>query len=221
VRVIKHTGSPVHRIGWGFLLRPDSSPENSDSDTSDSDSDSDDPSVIEEFDPAKARELLDSIDCEDDEGGDSRGRTVTVNEVINEEVTIPDIAEVDPEETLERVGEILSVLQDRIVIVKGLASQISGQAPDRVLDIDTLLVYEDHKVLGYVSFVFICSVLLRFVLTSSLRHRFTRPSDQHTNRYIKCDLTTSFRWTRGGHKSPVQSSTCQIEATSCSLINSK
>ncbi|KAF9650286.1 NAF1-domain-containing protein [Thelephora ganbajun] len=128
----------------------DSSPENSDSDTSDSDSDSDDSSVIEEFSPAKTRELLDSIDDEDGEGGGPGGRPITVHEVLNEDVAIPDIAEVDPKETLERVGEILSVLQDRIVIVKGLTSQMVGYAPDRVLDIETLLVFEDRKVLGYI-----------------------------------------------------------------------
>jgi len=131
--------------------RPDSSPENSDSDGSDSDSDSDGSSVVEELNPAKMRELLDSIEDEDDEGGGSGGRFVTAHEVLNEEVSIPEILEVDPMEALERVGEILSVLQDKIVIVRGLASQIAGHAPDRVLDTETLLVFEDRKVLGYVS----------------------------------------------------------------------
>jgi H/ACA ribonucleoprotein complex non-core subunit NAF1 len=99
------------------------------------------------------RELLDSIDDEDNEGGGggSGGRPVTVHEALNEEVVIPDITEVDPKEVLERVGEILSVLQDKIVIVKGVASQIAGHASESVLDIDTLLVFEDRKVLGYVS----------------------------------------------------------------------
>jgi H/ACA ribonucleoprotein complex non-core subunit NAF1 len=133
----------------GFPVRPDSSPENSGSDTSDSDSD--DSSVVEDFNPNKLREILRSIDDEDDEGGGSGGRPMTVHEVLNEEVVIPNIAEVDPNETLERVGEVLSVLQDKIVIVKGLASQIAGHASERVLDTDTLLVFEDRKVLGYVS----------------------------------------------------------------------
>lgn len=93
---------------------------------------------------------MDSIDDED-EGGGSGGRLVTAHEVLNEDIAIPDVTEVDSKETLEQVGEILSVLQDRIVIIKGLASQISGRAPDRVLDTDTLLVFEDRKVLGYVS----------------------------------------------------------------------
>ena len=136
----------------GGSVRPDSSPENSGSDTSGSDSDSDDSSVVEEFNPTKLREFLDTIDDEDDEGGGgSGGRLATAHEIVNEDVVIPEIAEVDPKETLERVGEILSVLQDRIVIVRGITSQISGHAPDRVLDTETLLVFEDRKVLGYVS----------------------------------------------------------------------
>lgn len=135
----------------GVCVRPDSSPENSDSDTSGSDSDSDDSSVIEEFNPAKLREFLDSVEDEDDEGGGSGARLATAHEVLNEDVVIPEITEVDPKEILERVGEILSVLQDRIVIVKGITSQIAGHAHDRVLDTETLLVFEDRKVLGYVS----------------------------------------------------------------------
>lgn len=134
--------------GGDPMTMPDSSPENSDSDTTESDSD--DADVIEEFNPAKMRELLDGIDDDDDEGGASGGRPVTVHEVLNEEVAIPNVTEVDPKETLERVGEVLSVLQDKIVIVKGLASQIAGHAPQRVLDTDTLLVFEDRKVLGYI-----------------------------------------------------------------------
>ena len=93
---------------------------------------------------------MDSIDDED-EGGGSGGRLVTAHEDLNEDIAIPDVVEVDSKEILERVGEILSVLRDKIVIVKGLASQIPGHAPYRVLDTDTLLVFEDRKVLGYVS----------------------------------------------------------------------
>ena len=120
------------------------------------------------------REFLDSIDDEDEEGGGggggggSGGRPITAHEVLNEHVTIPDTMEVDPKEALERAGEILSVLQDKIVIVKGLAPQIAGHATDRVLDTETLLVFEDHKVLGYVSPIF-PFIPGRFVLTPSSR----------------------------------------------------
>jgi len=199
-----------------FLVRPDSSPENSDSDTSDSD----DPSVIEEFNPVKMRELLDSIDDEDDEGGGggSGARLATVHEVLNEDVAVPGIVEVDPKETLERVGEIHSVLQDKIVIVKGLAHQVAGRASDRVLDIETLLVFEDRKVLGYVSSS--CRLLHSLSLTPLSRDRFTRHSGQRTNLFTKFDLTTSFLWTRNERKSRVQSFTFRVEVTSCSLISS-
>ena len=197
-----------------FFIRPDSSPENSDSDTSDSG----DPSVIEEFNPVKMRELLDSIEDEDDEGGGSGARPVTVHEVLNEDVAVPGIVEVDPKETLERVGEIHSVLQDKIVIVKGLAHQVAGRASDRILDIETLLVFEDRKVLGYVSSS--SRLLHSFSLTPLSRDRFTRHSGRRTNLCIKSDLTTSFLWTRNERKSRVRSSMCRVEATSCSLISS-
>ena len=201
------------------MVRPDSSPENSDSDTSDSE----DSSVVEEFNPVKMRELLDSIDDEDDEGGGGGGggsgaRPATVHEVLNEDVAVPGIVEVDPKETLERVGEIHSVLQDRIVIVKGLAHQVAGRASDRVLDIETLLVFEDRKVLGYVSSSF--RLLHPLSLTPLSRDRFTRHSGQRTSLCIKSDLTTSFLWTRNERKYRVQSSTFRVEATLCSLINS-
>lgn len=44
----------------------------------------------------------------------------------------------------------MSVL-DNMVIVKGLASKIADQAAESVLDSDSLLVFDDRKVLGYVS----------------------------------------------------------------------
>jgi len=167
------------------------------------------------------RELLDSIDDEDDEGGGSRGRLVTAHEVFNEDVAIPDVMEVDPKEILERVGEILSVLQEKTVIVKGLASQVAGHAPYNVLDTETLLVFEDRKVLGYVSLFFIVSQLIySSFLMPPLPYRFTRPSDRRTNRYIKSDSTIIFRWTRSEPKSRVRSSTYRVEVTSCLLISS-
>ena len=104
------------------------------------------------------QEFLDTIGDEDDEGGGPGGRPATTHEVPNEKVIIPDITEVDPEEILERVGEVLNILQDKIVIVKGLTSQIIGHTADRVLDTETLLVFEDRKVLGYVSRSFNCFI---------------------------------------------------------------
>ena len=168
------------------------------------------------------RELLNSIDDEDDEGGGSGGRLVTAHEALNEEDVTPDITEVDPEETLEKVGEIFSVLQDKIVIIKGLASQTVGHAPGRVLDIDTLLVFEDRKVLGYVSpfshgFV---AISFLFLILRSLCHRFTRHSGLRGNHSIKSDLTISFLWTRSEHKPYAPSFTYLIGVTSCLSISS-
>jgi hypothetical protein len=90
---------------------------------------------------------------EDDEGTAafvSPDEVKTKNEVADVHITIPDVEEVDAGETLEKVGEVLSIV-DKVVIVKGLPQQVQGRASDRALDSDTLLVFEDRKVLGYVS----------------------------------------------------------------------
>ena len=39
---------------------------------------------------------------------------------------------------------------DNVVIVKGIASAAENMAAERALDSDSLLVFEDRKVLGYV-----------------------------------------------------------------------
>ena len=74
----------------------------------------------------------------------------TKNEINETDITIPDIAEVDPEEVLEKVGEIMSVM-DTLVIIKGSPSERVNQGSERALDADTLIVFEDRKVMGYVS----------------------------------------------------------------------
>ncbi len=61
----------------------------------------------------------------------------------------PPIAQVGPDERLEKVGEIMNVV-DNVVVVMGEAS-LTHRASERALDSETLLVYEDRKVLGYVS----------------------------------------------------------------------
>ena len=76
----------------------------------------------------------------------------TKNEINETDVTIPDIAEVGPEEVLEKVGEIMGVMEN-LVIVKGAPSELVNQGSERALDSDTLLVFEDRKVMGYVSIV--------------------------------------------------------------------
>jgi H/ACA ribonucleoprotein complex non-core subunit NAF1 len=73
----------------------------------------------------------------------------TKNEVFDTSITIPDLEEVGTDEELEKVGEVLSII-DQVAIVKGLPSEYSNRASERALDSDTLLVFEDRKVMGYV-----------------------------------------------------------------------
>jgi hypothetical protein len=47
------------------------------------------------------------------------------------------------------VGEITSIIEN-VVIIKGLASEVANRGSRRALDSDTLLVFEDRKVVGYV-----------------------------------------------------------------------
>ena len=65
------------------------------------------------------------------------------------DIMIPSIVQVGPDEQLERVGEIMNIVNN-VVIVKGGGSG-SHRALERALDSETLLVYEDRRVLGYVS----------------------------------------------------------------------
>ena len=92
---------------------------------------------------------------EEDESGPSPATGAylrTKNEINETDITIPDITEVGPEEVLEKVGEIMSVMEN-LVIVKGTPSERVNQGSERALDSDTLLVFEDRKVMGYVSIV--------------------------------------------------------------------
>ena len=73
----------------------------------------------------------------------------TKNEMTQVEITAPEIEQVGPDERLEKVGEIMNIV-DRVVIVRGLPLQYLNRASERALDSDTLLVFEDRKVLGYV-----------------------------------------------------------------------
>ena len=66
-------------------------------------------------------------------------------------ITIPSIEEVGAEEELEKVGEVMSVLSN-VVVVRGSAT--AATMDNRALDAETLLVFGDRKVLGYVSFIF-------------------------------------------------------------------
>ena len=90
---------------------------------------------------------------EDEESGPaitSESQLRTKNEIAEFDVAIPDIEEVPPDEQLEKVGEVMSII-DKVVIVKGAPSTLAHRGSERALDSDTLLVFEDRKVLGFVS----------------------------------------------------------------------
>ncbi|VDC05793.1 unnamed protein product [Peniophora sp. CBMAI 1063] len=92
--------------------------------------------------------IMDLADDDDDEEGGGGATTAaavrTKNEIAEVDFNVPDVEEVGESEQLERVGDVMSV-SSNIVIVRGAA----GQA-QIALDSDTLLVFEDRKVLGYV-----------------------------------------------------------------------
>jgi len=73
----------------------------------------------------------------------------TQNELTEVDITIPRIDEVGTDEKLEKVGEVMTIV-DRFAIVLGLPSEHLNRASERALDSDTLLVFEDRKVMGYV-----------------------------------------------------------------------
>ncbi|CDO73451.1 hypothetical protein BN946_scf185013.g86 [Trametes cinnabarina] len=122
----------------------------SDSDSSDSDSESEEG---EQHRSVKLPPKVADAEVEDDEDGDVGGpsgvQVRTKNEVVEVDITIPEISEVGPHDTLEKVGEVMSIV-DKVVIVKGVPSEIANRGSEKALDSDTLLVFEDRKVLGYI-----------------------------------------------------------------------
>jgi hypothetical protein len=143
---------------------------------SDSSSDSDSDSSMHDDDDTKSvsNHGLD----EDDEPGPAPTTGTyfqTKNETNDTDIIIPDIVEVDPEEVLEKVGEIMSIME-KVVIVKGVPSERTNQGSERALDSDTLLVFEDRKVMGYVSIVkSSCRTFLRRIYRS-MKHLVQLPS---------------------------------------------
>ncbi|KAH9041340.1 NAF1-domain-containing protein [Lactarius pseudohatsudake] len=136
--------------------REDVSDSFSDSSASDSDpsSDSDSDNVREndasKKTPVKLR-VVDEDDEDDEEGGAVAAAVAlrTKNELPEPDIMIPPIAQVEPDEQLEKVGEIMNIVNNNVVVVKGEASS-THRASEHALDSETLLVYEDRKVLGYI-----------------------------------------------------------------------
>lgn len=93
------------------------------------------------------------VDEEEDDNGPITAASIyiqTKNEITEPEARVPEIEEVGPEENLEKVGEVMGIV-DGVVIIKGIPSQIANRANQHALDSETLLVFNDRKVLGYVS----------------------------------------------------------------------
>ena len=135
-----------------LLAREDVSDSFSDSSSSDSDPSSDsDSDGIRENDASKKTPVERRVADDDEEGG-GVAATITLrtkNELPEPDIMIPSIAEVGPDEQLEKVGEIMTIVNN-VVVVKGEASS-THRASEHALDSETLLVFEDRKILGYVS----------------------------------------------------------------------
>ncbi|CAE7072506.1 unnamed protein product, partial [Rhizoctonia solani] len=123
-------------------------PGSDDSDSDSSDSSSDVEMRVTQYPARKqlALQLPNDSDVEDDEDTPSgiARYAGTKNEVLLPEVKAPELATVPPEETLELIGEIMTII-DSVVVIKGYTSGV-----ERVLDTDSLLVFEDRNVFGVV-----------------------------------------------------------------------
>ena len=89
----------------------------------------------------------------------------TKHEVQEAEITVPEVDQLDAHEILEKVGEVMNIV-DRLAVVRGLPSEALNRGSDRALDADTLLVFDDRKVLGYVRLCLL-RILFSFCLFSS------------------------------------------------------
>lgn len=71
------------------------------------------------------------------------------HELADPPVPVVEIADIGPEERMEPVGNVMSIVGNAVIV------QASDHGSHRVLDTGSLLVFEDRKVLGAVS-SFIC-----------------------------------------------------------------
>lgn len=103
-------------------------------------------------------------DVEDEESGVIAAAIYlqTKNEIVDANVMVPTILEVEPCDTLEKVGEIMSIVGN-IVIVRGLPADHVNSLSKRALDAESLLVFDDRKVFGYVSHFAFCVRLYRLL----------------------------------------------------------
>ncbi|KAF5388516.1 hypothetical protein D9757_004697 [Collybiopsis confluens] len=137
----------VGKAEHGPVQMSSSSEESSESLDSDPDSDSD---TSDDQDKKQKKDEDEAMDEEDSGPPPATSSYFTTrNEMSDVNITVPDIEEVGPEEQLEFVGHVLNII-DNVVIVEGLQIELARGASDRALDADTLLVFEDRKVLGYI-----------------------------------------------------------------------
>jgi H/ACA ribonucleoprotein complex non-core subunit NAF1 len=97
---------------------------------------------------------------DDDTGplGASNAYLRTKNEHLVVDIPVPDFEEIGPDERLEKVGEVMIVM-DNVVIVRGTSSEVANRGSEKALDAETLLVFEDRRVMGYVgSFYLSCLI---------------------------------------------------------------
>ena len=121
--------------------------------SSETDSTPDEDSASESEDPdhvSRNNHLQDQDDDEDAVPIASSGTYFhTKHEIAETDIVIPKVNRIDPDEVLEKVGEVMNIV-DRIVIIKGNPSNMLNRGSDRALDSDTLLVFNDRTVMGYV-----------------------------------------------------------------------
>jgi H/ACA ribonucleoprotein complex non-core subunit NAF1 len=148
---------PVPTVVRAHAERSEPAATTSPDDSSDSESESDTTPPSQAKPPTAAPQKLQlppEFDDEDEDGGPSGKATAQGFKSANEmeetdaQIMVPDVAVIGPDEHLEPVGQIMSVLP-RSVIVRGLASDSAVDA--RALDAGSLLVFDDRQVLGYVS----------------------------------------------------------------------
>ncbi|KAK0505712.1 Gar1/Naf1 RNA binding region-domain-containing protein [Armillaria luteobubalina] len=110
---------------------------------SDADSESDDSSSSEEDEPqVRLRKGCDDEDGEPGLSTESQSYFTSQHEVVDSNIVVPEIEEIGADEGIEVLGEIVNIM-DKAVIIRGRPSS-------HVLDSETLLVFDDRKVLGYI-----------------------------------------------------------------------
>ncbi|KAF5323539.1 hypothetical protein D9611_005585 [Ephemerocybe angulata] len=126
--------------------KPASEPSHSDSDSS---SDSEPEEEIKKEDSAIFEATAGDDEDEDAPAVGAATYLQTKHEVVETEIAIPEIDQVDPNESLEKVGDIMSIV-NQVAIVRGLPSDDMSRGSQKALDSDTLLVFDDRNVMGYI-----------------------------------------------------------------------